>query len=60
MPGKKGVLKNNTPSNAISFAWKDIIEYLSDCPALVQKIEYEEFKKDDLEAIVRFYNADCP
>jgi hypothetical protein len=38
---------------------RDISEYLSDCPMLVQKIENKEFKKDDIESVVRFYNADC-
>ncbi len=38
---------------------KDIIEYIADCPALVQKIESKEFRNYDLEFIVQFYNSNC-
>ncbi|SDS77614.1 hypothetical protein SAMN04489797_2393 [Winogradskyella sediminis] len=38
---------------------KRAMEYFSDCPALQTKIETKEFKKVDLQAIVRFYNANC-
>lgn len=38
---------------------KDMIEYFSDCPELVDKIESKDFRKNDLESIVRFYNSNC-
>jgi hypothetical protein len=38
---------------------KDMINYFSDCPKLVEKIESKDFRKDDLESIVRFYNSNC-
>ncbi|HTO16638.1 MAG TPA: hypothetical protein VLZ83_12765 [Edaphocola sp.] len=38
---------------------KDMIEYFSDCPALVEKIENKDFHKKDLEFIVTFYNSNC-
>jgi len=38
---------------------KEMCEYFSDCPLLVEKIEKEEFGKNDIEAIVRFYNSSC-
>lgn len=38
---------------------KDMLEYFSDCPKLVEKIESKDFRKDDLESIVRFYNSNC-
>jgi len=37
----------------------DLIEYFSDCPALVEKIENKDFHKKDLEFIVTFYNSNC-
>lgn len=38
---------------------KDMIEYFSDCPALVEKIENKVFRKNDMAAIVTFYNTNC-
>ncbi|HSA05027.1 MAG TPA: hypothetical protein P5145_05495 [Tenuifilaceae bacterium] len=38
---------------------KDMIQYFSDCPELAGKIEKKEFKKDDLDSIVRYYNSNC-
>ena len=38
---------------------KDMIEYFNDCPILAQKIENKEFRKNDLEFIVKFYNSNC-
>ncbi len=38
---------------------KDMAEYFSDCPALVEKIQDKEFRKKDLEFIVQFYNTIC-
>ena len=38
---------------------KDMLEYLSDCPALTDMIEGKEFKRRDVEAIVMFYNQHC-
>ncbi len=38
---------------------KDMMQYFNDCPALVQKIENREFRKGDIQAIVRFYNQNC-
>ncbi|MGV8829868.1 MAG: hypothetical protein ACWA6U_16285, partial [Breznakibacter sp.] len=37
----------------------DMVEYFADCPALVEKLEKKEYKKDDIESIVRFYNRNC-
>ncbi|MFZ5940206.1 MAG: hypothetical protein ACOYXB_06495 [Bacteroidota bacterium] len=38
---------------------KDMIDYFSDCPSLVEKIESKEFRKNDLESMVRYYNLNC-
>lgn len=38
---------------------KDMAEYFSDCPALVAKIESKDFRKRDMNIIVRFYNSYC-
>ncbi len=38
---------------------KDMIKYFNDCPELSKKIENKEFRKSDLESIVRFYNVSC-
>lgn len=38
---------------------KTASEYFKDCPELVKKIEDKTFKKDDIEEVVRFYNAHC-
>lgn len=38
---------------------RDMVEYFRDCPALVEKIEHRDFRKSDLEAIVRYYNSNC-
>lgn len=42
----------------VSFS-KVIKNYFTDCPKLQQKVENNEFKKDDFEAIVDFYNQNC-
>lgn len=38
---------------------KDMIEYFNDCPELSKKIEDKEFRKNDMESIVRYYNSNC-
>ena len=38
---------------------KDLMEYFQDCPELSMKIENREYRKTDLETIVRFYNSYC-
>jgi hypothetical protein len=38
---------------------KDMADYFSDCPELAEKIEKKDFRKNDLEEIVRFYNSSC-
>ncbi|MEO8472593.1 MAG: hypothetical protein ABI477_10370 [Chryseolinea sp.] len=38
---------------------KDMADYLSDCPALVDRIRDKDFKRKDLEFIVMFYNKQC-
>ena len=38
---------------------KDMVEYFSYCPALVEKIESKYFRKNDLEFIVNYYNSNC-
>ena len=38
---------------------KEISEYLSDCPELVEKIESDFFKKKDVLSIVEYYNSNC-
>lgn len=38
---------------------KDMKEYFSDCPALVEMIDKREFRKNEVEAIVEFYNSKC-
>lgn len=34
-------------------------EYFKDCPVLKNKIDKKEFIKEDLQAIVKFYNSSC-
>lgn len=38
---------------------KDMADYLSDCPELVEKIQNKDFRKADIESIVEFYNTSC-
>ncbi len=38
---------------------KDMVEYFSDCPELSKRIDNKEFRNNDLESIVRFYNNKC-
>jgi hypothetical protein len=38
---------------------KDMVEYFSDCPSLVKKIESKDFRKNELEFIVNYYNSNC-
>ncbi|WP_179317479.1 hypothetical protein [Winogradskyella undariae] len=38
---------------------KRAMEYFEDCPVLKTKIETKEFKKEDLQDIIRFYNSNC-
>jgi hypothetical protein len=42
----------------ISFR-KHMSEFFADCPELVQRIQNRDFKKGDLELIVREYNKKC-
>lgn len=42
----------------ISFR-KDMSAFFSDCPELVQKIQNKDFRKGDLELIVKEYNKKC-
>lgn len=51
----KGPLKR---PKGISFR-KDMVEYLSDCPTVADKINDKDFKRRDLEVIVMFYNKNC-
>jgi len=37
----------------------DMKKYLSDCPALIEKIDSKEFRNADIESIVLFYNGEC-
>jgi len=41
------------------FFRKDMVEYFSDCKELAEKIENKEYKDDDIEEIVKFYNSKC-
>lgn len=38
---------------------KRAMEYFSDCPSLRAKLDNKEFKKEDLQAIVKYYNSNC-
>ena len=38
---------------------KVVQSYFTDCPQLQDKVEKREFKKDDFEKIVEFYNQNC-
>ena len=38
---------------------KDMTAFFSDCPELVRKIEEKEYKREDLRAMVQFYNTQC-
>ena len=53
--------KGNGPlkrPKGISFR-KDMMDYLSDCPTVADKIHDKDFKRRDLEVIVMFYNKNC-
>lgn len=55
--GKKPVVFNN--SNIFKSFKKRAMEYFKDCPALKSKIENKEYKQEDLQEIVKFYNSSC-
>lgn len=38
---------------------KEMSQYFSECPKLVEKIQSKDYRKNDLESIVRFYNSNC-
>jgi hypothetical protein len=38
---------------------KEMMKYFQDCPVLSLRIENREFRKRDLDAIVRYYNSHC-
>ncbi|HEX6226778.1 MAG TPA: hypothetical protein VFZ52_20305 [Chryseolinea sp.] len=38
---------------------KDMTEFFADCPELVERIQSRDFKKGDLELMVRVYNEKC-
>ncbi|MCR9181334.1 MAG: hypothetical protein NXH73_00260 [Flavobacteriaceae bacterium] len=38
---------------------KTSIDFFSDCPKLVSKLENKEFKKREIEEVVVFYNENC-
>jgi len=38
---------------------KRAMKYFEDCPVLQSKIDRKKFVKEDLQAIVKFYNASC-
>jgi hypothetical protein len=35
------------------------LEFFKDCPKLVEKIENKEFKKSQVEDVVKYYNSNC-
>ena len=35
------------------------IEYIGECPALINKLSEKEFKKEDMKEIAEFYNSNC-
>lgn len=41
------------------FFKKDMVDYLSDCPELVRKIDEKTYKGNDIEQIVDLYNNTC-
>ncbi|MGI9159778.1 MAG: hypothetical protein ACR2K1_08510 [Saprospiraceae bacterium] len=53
--GDSGELKSIQPANFK----KDMTAFFSDCPELVRKIEEKEYKREDLRAMVQFYNTQC-
>jgi hypothetical protein len=60
--GERYVLRkgNGEPKfpRTLSFR-KDMTEYLGDCPDLVALLQQKEFRRNDLEEIVIFYNGKC-
>lgn len=38
---------------------KDMLEYFSDCPALSEKLENKDLRRQEIEAIVLYYNEHC-
>jgi len=43
-----------------SIGWrKDMLDYFSDCPPLLDRIESKDLRKKEIEAIVLFYNKNC-
>jgi len=39
--------------------YKRFEEYFEDCPLLIEKLENENLKKEDMKIIVDFYNSNC-
>jgi hypothetical protein len=43
-----------------TFGWKkDMLEYFNDCPALRERIEAKDLRRQEIEAIVIYYNSMC-
>ena len=53
--------KNNQPLYNITRAFfkHDMKLYFEDCPFLLKKIKEDEFRFEDIETIVDFYNTNC-
>ena len=52
--GNQGLMKPTW----ISFR-KDMMDYLSDCSAILSKLDKKEFKSREMEEIVQYYNDQC-
>jgi hypothetical protein len=51
---------NIASKGAINFNFKKVASaFFKDCPKLVEKIQSKEYKKDDIESVVWFYNNYC-
>ncbi len=51
--------KENSELKKIKRFKKDMPEYFSDCPKLIEKIENKEYRENDIDLIVKFYNSWC-
>ena len=53
--------KGNGPlKHPRGLGWKkDMLEYFSDCPALREQIESKDLRRNDIEAMVLYYNRNC-
>lgn len=55
--GEEPVIFNQ--ANTLKSFRERAMEYFEDCPSLRTKLDNKEFKMEDLQEIVRYYNSTC-